>query len=308
VGKTALSGLGVAANLSPLVVLLPENLEAISDRTIAFQGLHAVIQTPSHGRTERGLSTASRRIALRVDAASRRIMFAALVVVCALPSLGTGCQVASTGQNANGVTLYQQGQIPAAYQQFQQAAVTDPLNSDSYYNMAVTLHRQGTVTRDQNLLTQAEALYNRCLDVHPNHVDCYRGLGVLLVETGRSDKAFNLMRNWAARNPQSADARIELARLYQEFGDKQTAETYLVQALQIDGNSSRALRVLGSLREESGDVNQALANYQRSYSLNSFQPDLAQRIAALRGSTPGLAALPPAVPGASYPAGSLPRY
>ena len=140
--------------------------------------------------------------------------------------------------------------------------------------MAATLHRQGTVTRDQNLLVQAESLYNQCLDVDPNHVDCHRGLGVLLIETGRTDKAFDLMQ-LGDRNPRSADARIELARLWQEFGDKKAAEYYLVQALQVDGQQRPSPQGAGSLREEAGDINQALVNYQRSYSLNSFQPDIA---------------------------------
>lgn len=219
---------------------------------------------------------------------------AAVAWACLLLAACAGCQVAASGQNADGVRLYQQGQYPAAMQRFQQAAATNPLGADAYYNMAATLHRQATVTRDQNLFAQAESLYNQCLDVDPNHVDCHRGLGVLLVETGRTDRAFKLMSNWAVGNPRSADARIELARLYQEFGDKKTAEFYLVQALQADGQSARAHKVLGSLREEAGDINQALVNYQRSYNLNSFQPDIAQRIAMLRGNS---ATWPTATPG-----------
>lgn len=213
-------------------------------------------------------------------------------MACLLPIAFSGCQMAASGQNAEGVRLYKQAQYPAAYQQFQQAAVNDPMSADAYYNMASTLHRQGTVTRDQNLLTQAESLYNRCLDVDRNHVDCHRALGVLLVETGRADRAFALMRNWAVDNPRSADARIELARLYQEFGDKKAAETCLVQAIQVDGNSARAHRVLGTLREEAGDSAQALANYQRSYSLNAFQPEIAQRINVLRGTSAGATGWP----------------
>ena len=40
-------------------------------------------------------------------------------------------------------------------------------------------------------------------------------LAVLLAETGRQDQAFTLLKNWASTDPKSADARIELARLYQ---------------------------------------------------------------------------------------------
>lgn len=211
----------------------------------------------------------------------------AMVVCWQIVTLGVlavsaaGCKVASDGQNLQGARLYQNGQYDVAMQKFQKAVATDPTNADGYYNMACTMHRMGTARNDQNLLNQAETLYNQCLDLDENHTDCHRALAVLLVETGRSDKAFNLMKNWAVRSPKSADARIELARLYEEFGDPEAAKTYLTEAVNLDQYSSRAWNALGRLREQSGEYSQALANYQRSYSLNQFQPEIMERMAAL---------------------------
>jgi tetratricopeptide (TPR) repeat protein len=206
-----------------------------------------------------------------------------VLVVCAT----CGCKMAADGQNLQGVRLYQQGQYEGAMQQFQRAVATNPQNPDAYYNMAATLHRMGVARNDQNLLGQAETLYNQCLDFDPNHADCHRGLAVLLAETGRSDRAFALLKNWAVRSPANADARIELARLYEEFGDRETAKIQLTEALHIDQHNARAWSALGRLREQSGDYAQALANYQRSYSLNRFQPEVAERIAALNRTVSG---------------------
>jgi tetratricopeptide (TPR) repeat protein len=185
------------------------------------------------------------------------------------------------GQNVEGVRLVQQGQPQAALQRFQQAITSNPMNADGYYNMAATYHRLGSEQKNRQLLDQAETLYNQCLDLNENHVDCRRGLAVLLVETERSDRAFNLLKNWVTSNPQLADARIELARLYEEFGDLETAKLHLNQAILVDQSNHRAWAALGKIREEVGDYQQALANYQRSYSLNGFQPAVAQRIASL---------------------------
>ncbi|MCH5375721.1 MAG: tetratricopeptide repeat protein, partial [Planctomycetes bacterium] len=132
--------------------------------------------------------------------------------------------------------------------------------------------------------TSAETLYNRCLDLDPENEDCYRGLAVLLSETGRSDRAFALLKNWAIRDPNNADARIELARLYEEFGDSETAKVHLTEALQIDQTNVRAWNALARLREQSGDYAQALANYQQSFTLNRFQSGVAERIASLNRS------------------------
>ena len=193
----------------------------------------------------------------------------------------TGCKVAADGQNLQGARLYQNGNYDVAMQNFQKAVATDPTNADGYYNMACTMHRMGIARNDQNTLNQAETLYNQCLDLDPNHTDCYRGLAVLLVETGRSDKAFNLLKNWAVRSPNVADARVELARLYEEFGDTEAAKANLTEAVSLDQYNARAWNALGRLREQGGDYSQALANYQRSYSLNQFQPEIMERMAAL---------------------------
>jgi tetratricopeptide (TPR) repeat protein len=212
----------------------------------------------------------------------RRLLQLVALAVAGLSLLqSTGCHLAASGQNAQGARLFETGQYTAAMQEFQKALATDPTNADGYYNLARVTHHMGVQRKDAALTEQAESLYNQCLDHNPQHVDCYRSLAVLLSETGRPDKAFTLLKNWSASNPQLADARIELARLYEEFGEPQTAKKYLEDAVQQDPNSARAWLALAKMRESSGDFVQALANYQRSYSLNNFQPMVQERIAAL---------------------------
>ena len=60
------------------------------------------------------------------------------------------------------------------------------------------------------MLNQAEALYNQCLDHSPNHVECHRGLAVLLIDTGRPDRAFALMKNWRIRTLTSQNQGLSL--------------------------------------------------------------------------------------------------
>jgi tetratricopeptide (TPR) repeat protein len=148
--------------------------------------------------------------------------------------------------------------------------------------LGATLHDWGRRSQNQELLQQAEGLYHRCLDISPDHVDCHRALAVLLVDTNRRDSAFTLLERWAARNPQRADPRIELARLYEEFGDGVSARQYLTQALDVDSTSSRAWAALGRLRENEGRLAQALTDYQHALNLNRQQPGLSQRIAYLQ--------------------------
>lgn len=210
-----------------------------------------------------------------------------LLVTALLSFASTGCQMAASSANLDGVRLFQNGNYQAASQRFRQAIATDPRNADAYYNEAATLHRIGLQTSNSQLLKQAEEMYNVCLDLNENHNDAHRALAVLLGQSGRSDKAFTLMSNWVKSQPQVADARVELARLYQEYGDDTTARQQLEEALKVDLNNSRAWKALANIQEKYGQIAQAKANYQRSLQINRFQPELTQKLASL---TPSLGA------------------
>jgi Tfp pilus assembly protein PilF len=107
----------------------------------------------------------------------------------------------------------------------------------------------------------------------------------LLAEEGRNQEAFRLLEGWTDRSPAAADAKIELARLFQEYGDRTAAKEHLLEALQADADNPRALAALGKIREDTGESSQALVDYQRSLWYDRFQPQVASRIAALRSTT-----------------------
>jgi tetratricopeptide (TPR) repeat protein len=215
------------------------------------------------------------------------------LALAAVALAATGCsQVQSKALNAEGVRLYQMGNYQQAADQFQRAIAAKPNQATSYYNLAASLHKSGKLAGRPEDLAQAERLYNQCLEYDPNHAECYRGLAVLLSETGRTDASYRLLEGWAARSPQLADPRIELARLLEENGNAEQASSRLVEALAVDPHNSRALTALGRLREVAGDRAQALANYQRSLAINRFQPEITARVAALQAAGAGLPASP----------------
>ena len=207
----------------------------------------------------------------------------AAILACSLAAGGCS-NFASQAANVEGVRLYQQGNYQQASDRFQQAIAQDPKAPDGYYNLAAALHKTGTLYSRPNDVQQAENLYNQCLERDPNHTEAYRGLAVLLNETGRQREAFNLLNHWSAASPKAPDPKIELARLLEEVGQPEQAKAQLVDALTIDPHNARALTALGRLRDQSGDHAQALSNYQRSLSLNRFQPEVAARVAQLQGA------------------------
>ncbi|HUY92407.1 MAG TPA: tetratricopeptide repeat protein [Pirellulales bacterium] len=214
-----------------------------------------------------------------------RLALAAAVLLLGLSACG-GCSLTSRGQNVQGVALYQQGLYQPAMQHFQQAIDADPNNPDGYYNLAAAYHQLGKLTKSQEDFDQAEHFYNQCLDRDPDgtHRECYRALAVLLAEEGRSDEAFRLLGRWSERNPSSADPKIELARLSEEFGKLDDAQHQLQDALAIDPKNARALTALAHLHERSGNTTQALADYQRSLWHDRNQPEVAARVSSLRSA------------------------
>ncbi len=177
--------------------------------------------------------------------------------------------------------MFDQAYYQGAQQKFLQAIQSDPNNPDSYYNLARTYQQLGKLHNQPADLDQAEHYYNQCLDKDPNRTDCYRALAVLLTERGRTADAYRLMEGWAARNPHLAEPKIELARLYEESGNRDAAKHQLIEAVTVEPTNARALAALGKLREDAGETQQAIANYQRSLQLNPNQPALASRVVSL---------------------------
>ena len=164
---------------------------------------------------------------------------------------------------------------------------------EGYYNLAASLHKTGTLYNRPNDLQQAENLYNQCLERDPNHAECYRGLAVLLNETGRKQEAFNLLNHWAGNSPKSADPKIELARLLEEAGQPEQAKAQLVDALTIDPHNARASRPSAASATNRATTCKRCANYQRSLAVNRFQPEVAARVAQLARRAGHCRSLPP---------------
>ncbi|HUT12507.1 MAG TPA: tetratricopeptide repeat protein [Thermoguttaceae bacterium] len=218
-------------------------------------------------------------------------MISAVLAGCCLAS-AAGCgSFLAQARNGEGVRLFeQQARYHDALREFQEASYADPTDPTGYYNQARTYHQLGLTGKDEADLTRAEDMYNLCLDVAEDYPsgfearDCYRGLAVLLAQQGRHDEAFRLIEGWADNRPDDPEAKIELARLCEEFGNQTEAETHLVDALKAEPHNARALAALGKISEEKGEPQQALRNYQRSLQSNRFQEQVASRVSVLQST------------------------
>lgn len=205
-----------------------------------------------------------------------------LIALFAIHSSQTGCNLGQQYNNVSGRQAYDLAQYPTAINEFQKALIKNPNNPDTLYNLGASLYAQGKQAKNTQFLGQAEQLYRQSIAVNDQHVDAHRGLAALLIETGREKYAFDLINQWKDRYPGSTEPIIELARLYQEYGDNRRAIDLLADALRIDSNSVRALKAMGHVREVQGQTHLALDNYLRVLQINNQEAAVAQRVASLQ--------------------------
>lgn len=226
---------------------------------------------------------------------SLRSMAVAVILVA------TGCGGMRGNENVEGVQLYQQGNYQGAVNAFQQALAKQPGNPDSFYNLGATYHQQAKLFNRPSDKQLAEQYYHLCLSRNPDHAACHRALAVLLIEEGRSQEAVASLEAWAAARPTDPEPRMELARLCYENNNLLAAENHLIDAISVAPADPRPLVALGSLREQTGQTSQALANYERALALDPKQPVVSAKVASLSrggGATGGTAmAMTPASTG-----------
>lgn len=213
-----------------------------------------------------------------------------------------GCNYAAQQRNIAGRQAYEMGQYSNAVNEFQRALKTNPRDADAYYNLGATYYAMGKQYQNPQYTSQSEQLFRQAISLDDKHVDAHRYLAAVLIESGQEKYAFDLLNAWRARYPNSADPAIELARLYQEYGDNRRATDYLADALRVDSGNIRALKAMGYVREQQGDLQLALQNYYRVMQLDSRQTDVAQAVNRLQTQ------IAQAGPGGQYANPDQPRY
>jgi cytochrome c-type biogenesis protein CcmH/NrfG len=202
---------------------------------------------------------------------------ALLAIVVVLNCL-TGCNYNAQQRNITGRQAFETGQYNSAINEFQKALQANPRNPDAYYNLGATYYQMGKQLQNPQYIAQAEQLFRQSIALDDKHVDAHRYLAALLIESGQEKFAFDLLNTWRSRYPNSADPSIELARLYKEFGDSRQATDYLADAIRVDPRNVRALKAMGFIREQQGELQLALENYYRVLAIDNRQTDVAQAV------------------------------
>ena len=174
--------------------------------------------------------------------------------------------VSSPGPEANlALTLRDAGDHEAAAAQWLKASLLEGAdgftwNQRAWSYMAIGRHREAresfnkAIDRSSTTATQAEAAL---------------GLGLSSIIDGKPKAAGEPLRRAGMSGPYAISASAQLtAEAALALGDRQTALTYLRQAVEVDAANGEALRLLARQLESAGDNRSAWRAYKRLLSLD----------------------------------------
>jgi len=102
---------------------------------------------------------------------------------------------------------------------------------------------------DAGILVVSAAGNSGCCDTVLYPAKLPGSMAVAAVDAN-DERAFTLLKRWAASKPMLADPKIELARLYEEHKEYDAAKEQLLEALTLEPNNPRALAARGNVREQ----------------------------------------------------------
>ena len=193
-----------------------------------------------------------------------------------------------------GLVLLEQGRIPEAAGQYEEAIKIDPKNPVAQLNLCNALtrlgrpaealpHGEAAVRLDPRnadaqvdlglalvaLGRAAEALphYAEALRLQPQAADVPADLGVALVQLGRGAEAVAHFEAALRLDPTRAQTWCDLAGAYAQQGDRTAAQRAIEHALGLRPDLPEALYVLGNLEAEGENFAAAIVRYRRALAL-----------------------------------------
>jgi Tfp pilus assembly protein PilF/SAM-dependent methyltransferase len=134
-----------------------------------------------------------------------------------------------------------------------------------YLQVAIEHHKAGN-------LAQAEAIYQRILQLESNHPEALHFLGLLARDSGRMNIAVELIRKALRFRPDYVEAHNNLGNTLRQQGKLNEAISSYRAALNLEPRFAEAYGNLGNALREQGELDEAMVNYRKALGI---QPQLA---------------------------------
>ncbi|HEX3595737.1 MAG TPA: tetratricopeptide repeat protein [Polyangiaceae bacterium] len=142
----------------------------------------------------------------------------------------------------------------------EEAPSGESVTVDEAFARAQELHRSGSVT-------EARVLYERILEVLPEHVSALHFMGVAEFQLGRSDDAIRLIETALQLDPGYTDAHNNLGNIHKKRGELERARSRYELALAQRPDSPEVLNNLGTILRAEQRLPEALASFEKTLEL-----------------------------------------
>jgi Tfp pilus assembly protein PilF len=207
-----------------------------------------------------------------------------LAILAGFLAAVTGCAQTGTERlqeyNQDATLLFQKGSYDHARESFEAALALKPGDANTLYNL-------GRCHANLNQADRAEARYNECLRIAPDHAECHRAMAELLIAHNRRDDAVRMTEAWLMARPTLAAPYALDGWLWHQFGDLPRAQGRLQQALEHDSRDTAALNELALVYEDMNRPDRAASLYERSLDYRPGQPEVKARLVSLRAKGAG---------------------
>jgi len=192
-----------------------------------------------------------------------------------LPALGTGAINAKALPDYRSGMAYtrRNSTVDKALPLLEKAVAADPDSSVTWAGLAEAQWFKYFITQEPAWLDRAsESLrqaQNRNLDLAPVH----RVAGLLRANAGSYDQAEAEYQRAIELDPSSGDAHRRLGMVYMRTNRMDQALASLEKAVELDPNNFKSYQDLGTLYREQGNLTQAAQLFEKCVALASDEPD-----------------------------------
>ncbi|MEE2924354.1 MAG: tetratricopeptide repeat protein, partial [bacterium] len=172
-----------------------------------------------------------------------------------------------------GVIYARMNKLELAAEKYEEAVRISPGNNTILLNLA-RLHVK------QKKYREARLLYENILRAQPNLFSANKELGFIYKAEGRSADAISQFSRASKLQPKDHEVLFELGHLYFRRGKNNTASKYYLKAISIK-EESIYYAALANLYENTGQVEDCITAYQKSYQLDNDNYEAVFRLAVL---------------------------
>jgi len=179
-----------------------------------------------------------------------------------------------TGRHLLGRCLGQQGQLGPAEKQFLAEKLLEPNDSSAHLDLA-------QIYSAEKKWPEAQREYESAFQLDPHNPMALGLLADFLVARNQSPKAFSLVQQYVAANPNDSNGHVTLGVMNFDSKNYSAAEAQYKLAIQLDAKHVTAYERLGQVYQAEGQIDAAISSYQKALELQPKLPGLSAMVGTL---------------------------